>query len=139
TLPRRRMKSIPELVRYACGEYTRNSSSFRDKDCMSSLPVSARKQSRRDEIAARRTDTQTPAATSPNSVLIVAPALDTGAADTGATELARILTGAGYRAIVVSRVGRLVADLTAVGVEFIPLDVSSNNPVTILRNALRLT
>jgi glycosyltransferase involved in cell wall biosynthesis len=106
---------------------------------MSSLPVSARKQSRRDEIAARRTDTQTPAATSPISVLIVAPALDTGAADTGATELARILTGAGYRAIVVSRVGRLVADLTAAGVEFIPLDVSSNNPVTILRNALRLT
>lgn len=108
---------------------------------MSSLPVSARKQSHRDEIAARRADTppQAPGAISPISVLIVAPALDTGAADTGATELARILTGAGYRAIVVSRVGRLVADLTAAGVEFIPLDVSSKNPVTILRNAVRLT
>lgn len=73
------------------------------------------------------------------TALIVAPALDSGAADTGAIELARILTTAGYRAIVVSRAGRLVADLTAVGIEFIPLDVSSNNPVLILRNAVILT
>jgi len=73
------------------------------------------------------------------TILIVAPALDTGAADTGAVELARILAAAGDRPIVVSRVGRLVADLTAAGIEFIPLDVSSNNPATILRNAVILT
>src|SRR6185437_12784438 len=62
-----------------------------------------------------------------------------GAADAGAIELARILTGAGYRAIVVSRAGRMVADITAAGIEFVPLDVSSNNPIMILRNAIVLT
>ena len=38
----------------------------------------------------------------------------------------------------VSRAGRLVADVTTAGGEFVPLDVSSNNPVVILRNAFIL-
>ena len=42
---------------------------------------------------------------------------------------------AGHRAIVVSRAGRLVADVTAAGGEFVPLDVASNNPIVMLRNA----
>ena len=79
------------------------------------------------------------AGTGPIVALIVVPTLDVGAADAGAIELARILTGAGYRAIVVSRAGRMVADITAAGIEFVPLDVSSNNPVMILRNAIILT
>lgn len=72
------------------------------------------------------------------TVLIVAPTLDIGAADAGAAQVARILAKAGYRALVVSRAGRLVADVTAAGGEFFPLDVSSNNPVVILRNAFIL-
>jgi len=73
------------------------------------------------------------------TVLIVVPTLDAGAADAGAVELVRILEGAGHRAIVVSRAGRLVADVTTAGGEFVPLDVSSNNPITMLRNGIVLT
>ena len=39
------------------------------------------------------------------------------------------------RAIVASRAGRLVADVAAAGGEFVPLDLSSNNPVVMLSNA----
>src|SRR6476646_11646323 len=75
----------------------------------------------------------------PITVLIVVPTRDGGASDPGAVELVRILSEAGHHAIVVSRAGRLVADVTAAGGEFVPLDVSSNNPVVILRNAFTLT
>jgi glycosyltransferase involved in cell wall biosynthesis len=71
----------------------------------------------------------------PITVLIVTPALDGGAADVGAVELVRILKNAGHRAIVVSRAGRLVADITAAGGEFVALDVASKNPLRMLRNA----
>jgi glycosyltransferase involved in cell wall biosynthesis len=74
----------------------------------------------------------------PFTVLIVVPSLDVGAADTGAVELVRILSQADHRVIVVSRAGRLVADVTAAGGEFIALDVASNNPFRILRNAATL-
>jgi len=70
--------------------------------------------------------------------LIVVPSLDVGAADAGAVELVRILAEAGHHAIVVSRAGRLVADATTAGGEFVPLDMSSNNPVTMLRNGIVL-
>jgi glycosyltransferase involved in cell wall biosynthesis len=71
----------------------------------------------------------------PISVLIAVPTLDAGAADSGAVELVRILNQAGHRAIVASHPGRLVADVTAAGGEFIPLDVASNNPFRMLRSA----
>jgi glycosyltransferase involved in cell wall biosynthesis len=69
------------------------------------------------------------------TVLIVVPGLDVGAADAGALELVRVLTAAGHRAIVASRAGRLVADVTAAGGEFVALDLASNNPAVMLRNA----
>jgi len=68
-------------------------------------------------------------------ILIVTPTLDGGAADAGAVELARILHEAGHRAIVVSRAGRLAAEVTAVGGTFVALDVASKNPIVMLRNA----
>jgi glycosyltransferase involved in cell wall biosynthesis len=71
----------------------------------------------------------------PITVLIVVPTLDGGAADAGALELVRILGQAGHHAIVASRAGRLVADVTGAGSEFVPLDVSTNNPIVMLRNA----
>lgn len=74
----------------------------------------------------------------PITVLIVVPTLDVGAADVGAVELVRILKGAGHRAIVVSRAGRLVADVTAAGGEFVPLNVASKNPIVMLRSAVAL-
>ena len=75
----------------------------------------------------------------PTTVLVVVPTLDGGASDGAAVELVRILAGAGYAGIVVSRAGRLVADITTAGAEFVALDVSSNNPILILRNAVVLT
>src|ERR1700674_86779 len=74
----------------------------------------------------------------PITVLIVVPTLDVGAADAGALGLVRILTAAGHRAIVASCAGRLVADVTAAGGEFVPLDVASHNPIVMLRNAAAL-
>jgi glycosyltransferase involved in cell wall biosynthesis len=74
----------------------------------------------------------------PITVLIVVPTLDVGAADAGALGLVRILTAAGHRAIVASCAGRLVADVTATGGEFVPLDVASHNPIVMLRNAAAL-
>ena len=71
-------------------------------------------------------------------MLIVVPTLDVGAADVGALGLVRILTAAGHRAIVASQAGRLVADVTAAGGEFVPLDLASNNPLRMLRSAAAL-
>ena len=93
---------------------------------MSGLPAQERPAGDRPSAAATR---------APVTVLIVVPSLDIGAADAGAVELARILTQAGSRAIVVSRAGRLVADVAAAGAKFVALDVSSNNPAVMLRNA----
>jgi glycosyltransferase involved in cell wall biosynthesis len=69
----------------------------------------------------------------------VVPALDAGAADVGALGLVRILTAAGHRAIVASQAGRLVADVTAAGGEFVALDLASNNPLRMLRNTAALS
>ncbi len=104
---------------------------------MSSLPAS--------ELAAvetratlRAASAQPGRARDPLTVLIVVPSLDAGAADAGAVELTRVLTAAGHRAIVASRAGRLAADVAAAGAAFVPLDLSSNNPAVMLRNAAAL-
>jgi glycosyltransferase involved in cell wall biosynthesis len=107
---------------------------FEDKKVMSSLPASVLPTSSSLSENASRL----PTAAKTIAVLIVVPTLDGGAADAGAVELVRILAGAGHRAIVLSRAGRLVADVTTAGGEFIPLDVSSNNPIVILRSAFVL-
>ena len=101
---------------------------------MSSLPAPAGEQDIHLDGPARAHDARASMA-----VLIAVPTLDVGAADAGAVELVRILSGAGHRVTVVSRAGRLVADVVAAGGEFVPLDVSSNNPIVILRSALTLT
>ncbi len=79
-----------------------------------------------------------PASLTPLTVMIVVPTLDVGAAEIGAVELVRILRGAGHRAIVVARAGRLLADITAAGAEFVALDVASKNPFVMMRNAVTL-
>jgi hypothetical protein len=94
--------------------------------------------SRPRQTPATATDTDAGETRDPINALIVVPTLDVGAADAGAAALARILARAGHRVIMVSRPGRLVADVTAAGAEFIPLDMGGNNPVAILRNAFAL-
>jgi len=89
-----------------------------------------------DQHVAARSDAESIAPTTAHiTVMIVVPSLDGGTADAGAVELTQILCAAGHRAIVVSRAGRLVADVTAASAKFVALDVASNNPVTVLRNA----
>jgi len=107
---------------------------------MSSLPVSTLATSSKPTADVTSPETRNPsAAQNRMAVLIVVPTLDGGAADAGAVELVRILARAGHKATVVSRAGRLVADVTTAGGEFVPLDVSSNNPALILRSAFVLT
>ena len=91
-----------------------------------------------ERAAPRVADARPHLAQNPITVLIVVPTLDAGAADVGALGLVRILKQAGHRAIVASQAGRLVADVTAAGGEFVPLDLASNNPLRMLRNAAAL-
>jgi glycosyltransferase involved in cell wall biosynthesis len=74
----------------------------------------------------------------PLTVMIAVPTLEIGAADEGAVELARTLTGAGHRALVVSRGGRLEGDLARCGAQLVRLDMASINPAVIARNAFAL-
>ncbi len=71
----------------------------------------------------------------PLTVLIVVPTLHAGAADSGVVDLVRILAAAGHRPIVLSRGGRRQDEIAAAGGEFIPTEVASKNPLTMLRNA----
>jgi glycosyltransferase involved in cell wall biosynthesis len=106
---------------------------------MSSLPASAPPPIGTDDVPLTA-KTRVPRATNaPVAVLVIVPTLDGGASDAGAVELVRILEGAGYSTVLVSRAGRLAADVTTAGGEFVPLDVSSNNPAMILRNAIILS
>ena len=89
----------------------------------------------------RRPDPDRPAAARqsvpvrPLTVLLVAPTLHAGAADSGVVDLVGILASAGHRAIVMSRGGRMEKDVTRAGGEFIFADVASKNPFVMLRNA----
>ncbi|MBS0536259.1 MAG: glycosyltransferase [Proteobacteria bacterium] len=78
------------------------------------------------------------AAVRPITVLIVVPTLGAGAAEHGAVELVRCLKAAGHHAIVAARAGRLVGAITALGGEFVALNVASKNPLVMLRNAAAL-
>jgi glycosyltransferase involved in cell wall biosynthesis len=78
------------------------------------------------------------AAVDPLTILVVVPTLDIGASDAGAAELVRILAGAGHRPIVVSRGGRLEADIAASGGKVVHMDVASNNPAIMLGNVHRI-
>ena len=72
------------------------------------------------------------------TALIVVPTIDSGAADEGAVELARMLGAAGHRAVVATRGGRLESDVTACGAELVRLDTASRNPLVMARNAFAL-
>lgn len=106
---------------------------------MSSLPASGPSPVGTDEVALKGKARAPLAANASITVLVIVPTLDGGASDAGAVELVRILAAAGHSTVLVSRAGRLAADVTTAGGEFVPLDVSSNNPVVILRNAIILS
>jgi len=72
------------------------------------------------------------------TVLQIVPALDAGGAERTTVDVAAALVAAGARALVVSRGGRLVAEIEAAGAEFIPFPAATKNPARILINAERL-
>jgi glycosyltransferase involved in cell wall biosynthesis len=74
----------------------------------------------------------------PLTVMIAVPTLETGAADEGAIDLARTLTAAGHRALVVSGGGRMEDALADCGAQLVRLDMASINPIVMARNAFVL-
>lgn len=72
------------------------------------------------------------------AVLQIVPELDTGGAERTTVDVAAALVREGWRAIVLSRGGRLVGELEKAGGEHMTFKAASKNPVTILANALRL-
>ena len=98
------------------------------------LPSSARRLPLESD-AAPSSGTLTPA---PLTALIVVPSLQAGAADAGAVDLVRVLAAGGHRLVVVSSGGRLVPEITEAGAEFVAMDVASQNPIIMTRNALAL-
>ena len=72
------------------------------------------------------------------TILQVIPDLAAGGAERTVLEVAEALVEIGARALVVSRGGRLEADLEKLGGELIKMDAASKNPVTIRKNATNL-
>lgn len=73
------------------------------------------------------------------TVLQVIPSLETGGAERTTVDMACALVEQGCRALVASRGGRLVPELTRAGAEHIELPVHSKNPVVMGLNVERLT
>ncbi|GAB2507057.1 glycosyltransferase [Lysobacter humi (ex Lee et al. 2017)] len=74
----------------------------------------------------------------PLTILQLLPALESGGVERSTLEIAEALVHAGHRAIVVSRGGRLVPPLEALGATHIELDIGRKSPAVLLRaRALR--
>ncbi len=73
------------------------------------------------------------------TILIAVPTLESGAADTNALDLVKLLHGAGHRPVVVSSGGRLTGAVTANGGEFIAMNVASKNPIVMMACARKLS
>lgn len=74
----------------------------------------------------------------PPAVLQVLPMLETGGVERGTIEVAEALVRSGFRALVASAGGRLVPELTHLGVEHIALPLASKDPWVMWRNAAKL-
>ncbi|RMH93120.1 glycosyltransferase [Lysobacter pythonis] len=72
------------------------------------------------------------------SVVQLLPALESGGVERSTLEIVEALVRAGHRAIVVSKGGRLLPRLQALGGEHVTLDIGGKSPATVLRvGALR--
>ncbi|MBV9063585.1 MAG: glycosyltransferase family 4 protein, partial [Alphaproteobacteria bacterium] len=72
------------------------------------------------------------------AILQVIPALDAGGAERTTIDIARALSGRGFRALVATSGGRMVSLLESTGAELVPLPLNSKAPHTLLQNAHRL-
>ena len=73
------------------------------------------------------------------AILQVLPALVTGGVERGTVELTSALVKAGFRALVASSGGSMVAEVEAAGGTHITLPLKSKNPLTIFLNIFRLS
>ena len=71
-------------------------------------------------------------------VVQVLPALNQGGVERGTIEIAEALQKAGIRNYVVSAGGKMVSELTRLGVSHITLPVNTKNPISMLINSYRL-
>ncbi|HEY4559733.1 MAG TPA: glycosyltransferase, partial [Lysobacter sp.] len=78
-----------------------------------------------------------PASTRPLTVVQLLPALESGGVERSTLEIAQALVDAGHRAIVVSRGGRLVPRLQALGATHVELDIGRKS-LGVLRHVLAL-
>jgi glycosyltransferase involved in cell wall biosynthesis len=72
------------------------------------------------------------------TILQVVPALVSGGVERGTIEIAKKIVDSGYRSIVISAGGPLVASLEKSGSKHINLNVASKNPITIWLNAKKI-
>ena len=72
------------------------------------------------------------------TILQIIPDLDTGGAERTTVEVASAITEAGGRALVLSRGGRLEAELTAAGGDLIRFPAGTKNPARMLLNAVSM-
>ena len=66
----------------------------------------------------------------PLTVVQLLPALEAGGVERSTLEIAEALVRAGHRAIVVSKGGRLLPQLEAIGAEHVALDIGRKSPLT---------
>lgn len=72
------------------------------------------------------------------TILQVVPALESGGVERGTIEIAQALTDAGWRAVVASAGGRMVAELERAGGTHITLPLAGKSPWLMYRNVRRL-
>lgn len=77
-------------------------------------------------------------ALSGRTILQIIPRLEAGGAERTVIDMARAITAAGGRAVVVAEPGRMVAELERAGGEFIAINAASKNPFRMLHTALAL-
>jgi glycosyltransferase involved in cell wall biosynthesis len=69
------------------------------------------------------------------AILQVVPGLDAGGVERGTLEIAEAIAAAGWRSLVASSGGRLVAELERLGARHIPLPLATKAPWRVWRNA----
>lgn len=74
----------------------------------------------------------------PPAILQVLPALVSGGVERGTLEIAEAIRDAGWRAIVASAGGPMVAELEALGARHVALPLRTRSPLAVWRNAGRL-
>ena len=72
------------------------------------------------------------------TVVHLVPAMEQGGVESVVRDLNRVVVGAGWRSVVVSKGGRLVERIVADGGRHVEMDLKSKNPLTYFTRALRL-